>query len=159
MSDDSVKNNNISEIKNVIHNSIGWAKNKDKGLLYSCFANDSNLFFFNPDDSYLQGREAFENLTDNFFMKDEFKAVGYEIRDLRINLSQSETVAWWSARLDDRNEWAGRPANWINIRWTGIVEKRDGKWVIVQMHFSNALGTDNSEPAPADSATQEEDKS
>jgi hypothetical protein len=22
------------------------------------------------------------------------------------------------------------------VRWTGTLEKRDGKWVIVQMHFS-----------------------
>jgi hypothetical protein len=40
--------------------------------------------------------------------------------------------------LDDVNEWRGQPANWMNTRWTGALEKRDGKWVIVQMHFSFA---------------------
>jgi hypothetical protein len=25
---------------------------------------------------------------------------------------------------------------WDNCRWTGTLEKRGGKWVVVQMHFS-----------------------
>jgi hypothetical protein len=29
-------------------------------------------------------------------------------------------------------------ASWENTRWTGVVEKRDGRWVIVQQHFSFA---------------------
>ena len=41
--------------------------------------------------------------------------------------------------LDDMNEWKGQPANWENTRWTGVTEKRDGKWVIVQQHFSFAV--------------------
>jgi len=38
--------------------------------------------------------------------------------------------------LDDINTWAGQPANWENARWTGVLKKRDGKWVIGQQHFS-----------------------
>lgn len=40
--------------------------------------------------------------------------------------------------LDDINEWKGQPANWENTRWTGVLEKRDNNWIIVQMHFSFA---------------------
>jgi len=47
-------------------------------------------------------------------------------------------VAWWYCMLDDINEWDGQPASWENTRWTGVLEKREGKWVIVQMHFSFA---------------------
>jgi hypothetical protein len=32
----------------------------------------------------------------------------------------------------------GKPASWENVRWAGVVEKRDGRWVIVQQHFSFA---------------------
>jgi hypothetical protein len=27
---------------------------------------------------------------------------------------------------------------WKDTRWTGVLEKRNGKWLIVQMHFSFA---------------------
>jgi len=36
------------------------------------------------------------------------------------------------------NTWAGKPANWENARWTGVLENRDGRWQIVQQHFSFA---------------------
>ncbi|MBN2147729.1 MAG: nuclear transport factor 2 family protein [Anaerolineales bacterium] len=40
--------------------------------------------------------------------------------------------------LDDHAEWNGEPTGWDNARWTGVLEKRNSKWVIVQMHFSFA---------------------
>jgi hypothetical protein len=61
-----------------------------------------------------------------------------DVRDLRVNFSRSGDVAWWSATLDDLGEWDGRPTGWRDTRWTGVLEKRDGAWVIVQMHFSFA---------------------
>ena len=69
-------------------------------------------------------------------MSDAFKAVSFEIRDLKINISESGTVAWFSCRLDDFCEINGNPDGWENVRWTGVLEKRQEKWVHVQMHFS-----------------------
>jgi len=128
-----------AEISKVIHNSIGWAKNKDKDLSFSCYAHDPELFWFSPkDNGTLSGYDDFVDLTENFFMLDDFQAVRYEVKDLQINLSRSGDVAWYHARLDDFNTWKGQPANWEDVRWTGVLEKRDGRWVIVQMHFSDA---------------------
>lgn len=39
---------------------------------------------------------------------------------------------------DDINTYKGEPASWESARWTGVVEKRDGKWVVVSQHFSFA---------------------
>ena len=127
------------EISKVIHASIGWAATKDKELSYSCFADDPELFWFSPEDNgTIHGFQAFTELMEGFFMKDDFKAIRYEIKDLYIGLSRSGDMAWYHARLDDFNEWRGQPANWEDVRWTGVLEKRDGRWVIVQMHFSEA---------------------
>jgi hypothetical protein len=127
-----------AEIREVINNSIGWAADKNQELLYSCFAEEEELFWLSPrDDGTIRGRKAFVDLTEGFFMKDDFRAIGFEIRDLRVNLSQSGDVVWYHARLDDYNEWKGQPANWEDVRWTGVLEKRAGRWVIVQMHFSS----------------------
>jgi len=129
----------ISQISEVIHNSIGWAATKDKELLFRCFADDPELFWFSPrDDGTICGFKAFANMTESFFMNDDFKAVSFEIKELQINLSRSGDVAWYHARLDDFNEWQGQPANWDDVRWTGVLEKRNDQWVIVQMHFSDA---------------------
>jgi hypothetical protein len=124
-------------IRTVINNSIGWAATKDRELSFSLYSHDPELFWFSPrDDGTVHGFKAFQDVTDGIFMRDEFQHVSFDIRDLQINLSESGTVAWYHARLDDYNTWAGQPANWEDVRWTGVLEKRAGKWVIVQMHFS-----------------------
>jgi len=127
-----------AEITKVINDNIGWAQTKDRELLFSTVAESPELFWFSPrDDGTLHGYDDFVKLTDGFFMSDDFKAIRYEIRDLVVNLSSSGDVAWYHARLDDYNEWKGTPANWEDVRWTGVLEKQNGRWVIVQMHFSS----------------------
>ena len=56
--------------------------------------------------------------------------------DLNITLSQNHDVAWFYCKLNDYNTWKGEPANWENTRWTGVLEKRNGLWVMMQQHFS-----------------------
>ncbi|MBN2011225.1 nuclear transport factor 2 family protein [candidate division KSB1 bacterium] len=124
-------------VEKAIHNSIGWAKTKDLNLLYSVIANDSNYIEVDPGNRVVKGFDDFKK-AEAFWMHDDFKAIRYEITDLHINFSQSGTIAWFYCMLDDINEWKGQPANWENTRWTGVLEKRAGNWVIVQMHFSFA---------------------
>ena len=45
----------------------------------------------------------------------------------------------------DFGEWDGTPMAWENARWTGVLEKRQDKWVIAQMHFSIATDAQASE--------------
>ena len=124
-------------IENTIHHSIGWAKNKDFQLLYNTIANDSNYIEVDPNPGLIKGIDEFRE-NEVFWSNPDFKAISYEIHDLVINMSNSGDVAWFYCRLDDINEWKGEPANWENTRWTGVLEKRDGRWQIVQMHFSFA---------------------
>ena len=131
-------------IEQAIHASIGWALTKDRALLESVLSHDPSFFIFHPDSkTTVVGWEPMAKLFV-FWMDPRFKATRYEIRDLRINLSRSGDVSWFSAILDDCGEWDGKPSCWNDTRWTGVLEKRDGAWVIVQMHFSFAK-----DPPPA----------
>lgn len=124
-------------IEQAINNAIGWAKNKDLDLLYSVIANDSGFLEVHPDGKVVRGIDDFKK-AEAIWMNPDFKAVRYEVRDLSINISESGIVAWWFCALDDINEWKGEPANWEDTRWTGVLEKRGGRWQIVQQHFSFA---------------------
>ena len=127
------------DIRQAIDASIGWAMNKDTDKLFGSLAQDATFFIFHPDSaSTIVGFDRFKEMTENLFLQESFRATGYDIRDLRINLSAGGDVAWYSAILDDFGEFNGRPYAWKNTRWTGVLEKRDGRWVIVQMHFSFA---------------------
>jgi len=118
---------------------IGWALTKDRPLLERVIAHDADLFIVNPDSTYVLGWDAFVKNFD-FWMDPRFKATSFDVRDLRVSFSRSGDVAWWSAKLDDPGEWDGRAIGWKDTRWTGVLERRDGVWVIVQMHFSFASG-------------------
>jgi hypothetical protein len=124
-------------IEKCIRDAIGWAKDKDFGLLYSVISNDSNYIEVDPGKEIIRGFDEFKNKA-TFWASPDFKAIRYEIRDLTISLSEKGEVAWFCCILDDVNEWKGQPACWMNTRWTGVLEKRKEKWVIVQMHFSFA---------------------
>ena len=131
------KDTKIQEIAKTIDSCIGWFKNKDFDLLFSVVTHDSNYISVHPTDRVIRGFEQFQ-INSEFFKNPDFKYVRHELKDLTINLSKSGNMAWFYCILDDMNEWKGQPANWENARWTGVLEKRDGKWVIVQQHFSFA---------------------
>lgn len=124
-----------ANIEQAIHDCIGWAKTKDLAKLHAVIAHDEDFLSVHPGNRVVRGFDDFRS-SEAFWMHDDFRAVGYEISDLKIGLHASGTVAWFYCLLDDWNEWKGQPANWENTRWTGVLEKRSGNWVIVQMHFS-----------------------
>jgi hypothetical protein len=124
-------------IEQSIRNCIAWAKTKDFRLLYSVIANDPDFLEVHPDGAVVRGIDEFKK-AEVFWGSPDFKAVRYEIRDLKIKVSKSGDVAWFFCILDDMNEWKGQPANWENTRWSGVLERRAGQWIMVQQHFSFA---------------------
>ncbi|MBM3745791.1 MAG: nuclear transport factor 2 family protein [Acidobacteria bacterium] len=127
-----------AEIARVIDSSIGWFKTKDFDLLFRVLLDAPEFFIFHPDSrTTVRGGEAFRKLAE-VFRDPELTYAGHEIRDLNINLSRSGEVAWFSAILDDCAQRNGKKSCWKDCRWTGVVERRDGRWVIAQMHFSLA---------------------
>jgi hypothetical protein len=144
-------------IKDIIYDSIGWALTKDLERLKSLFAHDEDFFMFQPTwDATVAGWEEFTESFD-FFMDPRFVATHFDVRDFRLNLSPSGDVAWFSAILDDCYEWDGRPGCWKDTRWTGVLEKRGGEWVIVQMHFSHASDKVLAEAKEKESSEQGEE--
>lgn len=125
-------------VAKVIHDAICWALTKNRPLQESTMAHDEDLvIFWTNSGTTIFGWKQYVKLFD-IWMDQRFKATLTEIRDLRINMSQSGHVAWFSATLDDENEWDGKPRGARDIRWTGVLEKREGTWVFVQMHGSLA---------------------
>jgi hypothetical protein len=136
-------------IEKNIRDSIGWALKKDRPLAESLLAHDDRLFMFQPDSkSTIAGWSQFVKQFD-LWMDPRFKATRFDVRDLRIDISRSGNVAWWSCILDDLGEWDGKPIGWKDTRWTGVLEKRGGRWIIVQMHFSFAADKVLAEAAAA----------
>jgi ketosteroid isomerase-like protein len=125
-------------IAKVIDASIGWFATKDFDLLFRTIADDPDLFIVSPDSkSTVHGIEAFRAQTA-IWRDPGARYLSHAISDLRVHLHPSGEVAWFSAVLEDCGEYSGQKGCWKDTRWTGVLEKRDGGWVIMQMHFSFA---------------------
>jgi ketosteroid isomerase-like protein len=123
-------------IAKVINDSICWALTKDRPLQESTMAQDEDLVvIWTGAHTTILGWRDYVKLFDKW-MDPRFKATLTQVRDLRIKISRSGDVAWFFAMLDDLGEWDGKPGGDRNIRWSGVLEKRNGKWVIVQEHGS-----------------------
>jgi len=130
--------NDEQQIIKVLHDSFGWALTKDRALFESVFAGDEDFFTYFPDSkSTVLGWQQFEKFLEDW-MDPRSKATGYDIRNLRIAISRTGDVAWFSAIVDDEGEFDGKPWGTKDIRWTGVLEKRGGSWKICQQHMSQA---------------------
>ena len=125
-------------IAGAIDASIGWFATKDFGLLERTIADDPDYFAFHPDSRTTVRGTQETRAGWAVFRASDAKYLSHEIRDLRIHLHSSGEVAWFSAILDDCGEYGGRTVCWRDTRWTGVLERREGRWVIMQMHFSFA---------------------
>jgi len=130
--------NDEETVTKIIHDSFAWALTKDRALFESTFAQDDDFFTFYPDSKgTVAGWAQFQKYLDKW-MDPRNKAISYDIRDLRLVMAKSGNVAWFSAFVDDAGEWDGKPWGSKDVRWTGVLEKRMGRWVIVQQHMSVA---------------------
>ena len=135
---DKASEQDAKVIAQVIHDNIAWGLTKNLDLLYNTLQQDSTLLIINPDGSYIDGFAGVEATAQSFWMDPRFKATHCEVKNLRITFSESRTAAWFFCLLDDFGEWDGKPYKWEDARWSGVLEKVNGKWVIRQMHFSFA---------------------
>ena len=125
------------EVEKAIKGTISWAKEKDTKKLYNIISEDENYLEIHPNDNVVKGISEFRK-SEDFWLNPDFKHIGFDISDLKITFSESKDVAWFYCKLNDYNEWKGKPVNWENTRWTGVLELIDNKWKMKQMHFSYA---------------------
>ena len=82
-----------------------------------------------------QGFDAFREARQRQFAA--FDNVEFEAAEQRIRLAESGDVAWFSETFDlfliSQNQQA---VGLEGLRLTGVLERRDGRWQIVQLHTS-----------------------
>ena len=121
-------------VKKSIEQSLGWAIEKDFDAMYRGWGDDM-FHFWLFSDSTVVGLDSFKKYADAWRDPD-FRGTRFEFRDLRIVFSKSGDVAWYSCTLDDCGSYKGKESCLTNVFQTGVLEKRDGRWVHVLMHGS-----------------------
>jgi ketosteroid isomerase-like protein len=67
---------------------------------------------------------------------DTFTETFITYRDQVIEISDDGNTAWFSQRMNYNFIFEGKAHTFKDLRYTGVLTKRDGKWKIVQTHLS-----------------------
>ncbi|OGU55891.1 MAG: hypothetical protein A2V66_18220 [Ignavibacteria bacterium RBG_13_36_8] len=123
------------KIKEVIDQFYKIYETKDSELFSKIVAHDADMVTFGTDSvehwiGYKQLKAAFEKQWTSF------ETPKIVMRDLNVKISQSGSIAWYSMFLDYQIEFQGKTVNWTGARSTGVLEKRNNQWVLVQFHNS-----------------------
>jgi ketosteroid isomerase-like protein len=125
---------NYASVRQAIEQSIGWAIEKDFEAMYKLWAEDM-FHFWLFSDSKVVGLENFKKYSE-VWKDPDFHGTRFEFKDLRIVFSRSHDVAWYSCFLDDCGSYKGKEHCLMDVFQTGVLEKRNGRWVHVLMHGS-----------------------
>jgi len=128
------------------------AKEKEKVALvlekYVIANEDQNLNLIkeiwatNPDivvigtnsDETIIGWEAIKNALQLQFESIEDTYIS--VRDQRIGMNETGNTAWFSEFVNYNYIYQGKPVKYEGLRFTGVLEKINGDWFIVQSHMS-----------------------
>ncbi|MBN2000296.1 nuclear transport factor 2 family protein [candidate division KSB1 bacterium] len=133
---DSVDTEKVTqEVKLVIDRFYQLYTTKDLDLLSKIVAHDEDMVNLGTDSvEYWVGWESLNTAFQKQWESFEKPEITY--RNQSIKISQSRTVSWYSMLLDFTVVFEGKTVRWTGARTTGILEKREGEWKIVQFHNS-----------------------
>jgi ketosteroid isomerase-like protein len=119
----------------VLENYVIANETKNIDLIREIWApkNDIIIFGTNSDEKI----EGWENIQDTF--KKQFETMEemfISVTQQKIYLNCTGNTAWYSQIMDINYTENGEAKDFEGIRFTGVLEKIDGKWYIVQSHLS-----------------------
>ncbi len=129
------KADEIISIENVLEQYVISNENKDFDLIQKIWAPDSDIILFGTDsDEKLMGWTNIKNA-----IKEQFEIIDetyISVSDQYIKISCDGSTAWFAEILNYNFVYQGEAKEFEGLRFTGILEKQEGEWKIVQAHLS-----------------------
>ena len=125
----------LSEIRSVLEQYELARESEDFATIKQIWASDEDIELFGTDgDEQLVGFEAILKAMKTQF--DELESILINISDQNIKINKAGNTAWFSQILDYNYIYMDENMSYEGIRFTGVLEKREGKWKLVQGHLS-----------------------
>lgn len=123
------------QVKAVLDQMIEASEAEDMASLSRVYAHDDDMVIFGTDaGERLVGWDVLKDLMQKQFDATENSKIS--VRDEVIKVHHSGRIAWFSEVIDWELTAGGQAVQLEGLRATGVLEKRKGGWVIVQLHYS-----------------------
>jgi len=125
----------LSDIRSVLEQYELARESEDFSTVEQIWASNEDIVLFGTEgDEQLVGFASIKKAMSRQF--DEVENTLINISDQKIRISKDGNTAWFSEVLDYNFIYLGEDMAFEGIRFTGVMEKCDGKWKLVQGHLS-----------------------
>ena len=108
---------------------------QDVDLVKQVWAPDSDIVVIGTNsDEILTGWDQIKAVIEKQFKS--FSDTYISVRDQVININDTGNTAWFSEILNYNYIYQKKALQFEGIRFTGVLTKRNGEWLIVQSHIS-----------------------
>lgn len=122
-------------IENLLEEYVLANENQDFDLIEKIWAPDSDIILYGTDsDERLMGWTNIRSAIREQFLQIEETYISASDQYIKLNCTGS--TAWFAETLDYNFVYKGEAKNYKGLRFTGVVEKMDGQWKLVQAHLS-----------------------
>jgi len=122
-------------IENLLENYILANENQDFDLIEDIWASNDDIILYGTDsDERLMGWSDIEEAIKEQFglITDTYISASNQF----IKLNYTGNTAWFAETLNYNYMYKGKAHKYEGMRFTGIVEKIEDEWVLVQAHLS-----------------------
>ncbi len=123
-----------ASVQSVLDRWLQANRDKDIESYMKIFAPDEDIVNLGVSGERWIGWEALKERTMRSY--DAIDKIDFSIRDRVIKVHASGKVAWFFLALDINFIFQGEAISVEKVRLTGVLEKRDENWVVVQSHAS-----------------------
>ena len=124
-----------SEVMKVLDNFVKAHEDRNLDLLMTCFSDKPDIVILGTDEDELW--------VDKLSMAESqkkayqtFNSIKLSVRDKILKMCKSGGQAWFYMKINWYVESEGKQFTFGGIRTTGVLEKENDKWQIVQIHTS-----------------------
>lgn len=104
-------------------------------LVHEVWASEADIVVFGTNsDEKIIGWEDIKNTMQRQF--NTFEETYISVRDQNIKVNKFGCTAWFSEVVNYNYIYNGEAKSFEGLRFTGVLEKKDGDWFIVQSHMS-----------------------
>lgn len=132
---ESDKKADLAAIENLLENYILANENQDFDLIKKIWAPDDDIILYGTDsDERLMGWTNIESaIKEQFgYITDTYISASNQF----IKLNCTGNTAWFAETLNYNYMYKGHAHSYEGLRFTGVVEKINDNWVLVQAHLS-----------------------
>ena len=123
------------QVMEVLDNFVKAHEEKDLEMLLSCFSDKPDITIIGTDrDELWVDKVSMGEAQKRAY--GTFDVVKLSVRDKILKLCTNGEISWFYMKVNWSVESEGKSSTFDGIRTTGVLQKLDAKWAIVQIHTS-----------------------